>query len=146
LWLDGEGDTPGKFQTASSAQRASQITAGTRRGTKRLSTTSRLMGRYIAGSQPKTVLALPVPIADQIRDREYRRRGSGLVCADGKQMKRLLAGESRFGPSMERRSGRCCWGLKGSVTSRREEKGRFTYRGDSGNDRPHVRRLRSPQG
>jgi hypothetical protein len=69
-----------------------------------------------------------------------------LVGAVGKNMQRLLPRESRFGRTMKRRSVRCYWGLKGSIASRGEEKGLFTYRGISENGRPHICGFRGPKG
>jgi hypothetical protein len=45
LWLDGEGDPPGKIRTAFLPQRASRTKAGARRETNRLTTRSGFTGQ-----------------------------------------------------------------------------------------------------
>jgi hypothetical protein len=119
LWLDGEGDTPGKFRTAPSYQRASRTIARARTEIKWLTTTSGFPGRLYCGASAE--------------DRSW---GTDEAITGVR-----TAEESRFGQPKERRSVRC-WRLEGSFTSRGEETGWITSRAGSRNGRPHVRGLR----
>jgi hypothetical protein len=95
LWLEGEGDTPGKFRPPHHLKVHREQQQGREGKQNGSAQCQAVLDRCIAGSQPKTASALRVPIPDQTPDRECPRRASGFVCAVGEEMKRLLAEEQR---------------------------------------------------